>query len=136
MLPELPARHKAQEAEFGLVFRKWINKYSEQWTDSCAFELKHTRGATAFAFSELSIEQIAFAASTEVRGELVRIPGTKGEPDYEWMAPGTVTYVVIRYPKFWCIIPKVDVVAEKKASKRKSLSVERAREIAINVIDL
>ncbi|NCU28961.1 MAG: hypothetical protein EOM85_04840 [Candidatus Moranbacteria bacterium] len=123
-LPELPEQHKKKEADFGLKFRRWIENNPQK---SCSFELKHTRGKDYFMFDELKSEQIAFASKIK-RGVLIRVPGTKGEPDYVYLK--SPAYVVIKYPKNFYVIDIDNLVKERDTSKRKSLTEDRAKLIS------
>jgi len=126
-LPDLPKQHKKKEADFGVQFRHWLVKNPQ--FNSCAFELKHTRGKDSFPFSELKVEQIAYANKIQSNdGVLIRNDGRNGEPDYTFLK-NTPTYIVIKYPKEFFIIPIQDFIKEKDSSKRKSLTEDRAREI-------
>ncbi len=60
--------------------------------------------------------------------------GTKGAADYKKtrLMPA---YVVIRFPSRVCFVRIGDFLKEKAASKRKSLTSGRAREIASKVIN-
>ncbi len=134
-MPELPLQHKDPEAHFGLVFRKWLKAHSSQYNEPCTFELKHTRGAGSLPFSALTSEQIAHASAVSGDGALIRVTGTIGEPDYVWMMEAPA-YVVVRYPSFWCIILVHDFVWERNMGKKKSLSADRAREIALTIVEI
>lgn len=131
MLPKLPKQNKKEEADFGLAFRAWweIHKLPGE------FELKDTRGKPSFLFSELSHEQEVIAnLATSKRGVLVRrASGTIGGADYSGLVESPY-WVAIRFPKFWCIISYKTLILERDRSKRKSLTAERAQEIAIIVI--
>ncbi len=135
MLPDLPQQHKDPEAHFGLVFRKWLKAHKSVYSDSCTFELKHTRGSLSLPYAALESAQIAYASAVSGDGELIRVTGTQGEPDYVWLV-SVPAYIVIRYPTFWCIILVHDFVWERNMGKRKSLLAERAREIALTIVEV
>lgn len=132
MLPSLPKQNKSAEADFGIDFRKWWGRSGEP---TGAYELKHTRGADALPFSAVEGPQIAHARKISGDGVLMRVIGSRGEPDYIGMR-GEPAWVVIRYPKFWCIIAMAVFVAERDLGERKSLLSTRAREIARVIIEV
>jgi penicillin-binding protein-related factor A (putative recombinase) len=130
-LPPLPKQNEKKEADFGLVFRHWIE---ENKMDTCAFELKHTRGEDSLPFREVKAEQIAYATEIESdEGCLIRVIGHNGEPDYIYMRKEPA-YFLIRYQEFYCIVRRSSFLEERNTSTRKSLTSDRAREIAIKVI--
>lgn len=127
-LPPLPKQNLKREADFGLVFRHWwdIHKLPGE------FELKDTRGKPSFAYSELSHEQEVIARlAISKRGVLVRrASGTTGGADYSGLVESPY-WIVIRFPKMWCIISFETLILERSRSKRKSLTQERASEISV-----
>lgn len=129
MLPSLPKQHKQPEADFGVDLKHWFEK-NKPLTSS--LEIKHTRGKNSFSFRELKEEQIAFAKRiSSDKGAWIRTLGQNGEPDYIWMR-NEIAYIPIRYPKGFVFITIDNILFEKE--KRKSLSWERACEIASRVI--
>lgn len=127
MLPELPRQLKRKEADFGIQFRRWweISKMVGN------FELKHTRGKDTFLFSSVESEQLVIGKAAEsTDGILLRlVKGTIGSPDYIGQVEQP-SYIVIRYPAFFCVIDIKDFLAEKKRSTSKSLTALRAIQIA------
>jgi hypothetical protein len=93
-------------------------------------ELKHTRGKDYLAFSEVKDEQIVFARRVNsAKGAWIRTLGLNGEPDYIWLK-NEMAYIVIKYPKGTVFITIDNFLFEKEKSKRKSLTWDRACEIA------
>ena len=128
-LPDLPQQHKKQEADFGVFLRHWLEKNPQFKT--CAIETKHTRGKNSFNFNELKVEQIAYALKTQSKdGVLIRVRGLQGEQDYIFLRQEP-SFVCIKYPNDFCILSIEDFIKEKQASKRKSLTYERAKELSI-----
>lgn len=123
---------KHKETDFSIKFRHWLKNNKRQ---SCTFELKDSRGKNYFNFSELKEEQINYALSVQSdKGTLIRLQAiTGGEPDYVYYR-NSPAYIVINYPECFCIIPINNLLFEKEKSKRKSLTEERAKEIAIKVV--
>ncbi len=128
MLPNLPKTLEKKEAKFGLQFRKWIMSHPQL---SGAYELKQC--SSAFPFSELSDKQIlALQLVNSDNGFLYKAPDdTQGSKvlDYYYYR-NAPAYVVIKYPKEFSIISINTFLLEKKRSKRKSLTMLRARELS------
>lgn len=130
MLPDLPKIKKQKEADFGLLFRSWWNKNPKDAT----YELKQTE-IDSLQFSAVEESQIAWAKAVKSkRGALIRVQGISGEPDYVGCR-NKPAYIVIKYPDFWCLIHASTFECERIISKRKSLTADRAREIAEKVIE-
>ena len=137
ILPELPKKNKKKEADFGTtIFRPWILKNNNGFDRPCTFELKST-STDSIPFS--CVEDLQIDASMTVRwgdkGYLIRNQtGTIGAPDYSYYkyAPA---YIVIKYPKGFVLIDIETFIQEKDRSKRKSLTWDRAQEIAWKVVN-
>ena len=132
ILPDLPKKNKKEEADFGIVFRRW-------WETSNMvgpFELKDSRGEDSIPFSEVSDEQLKIALRAKTpEGVLVRvIRGTIGTADYIGFR-NSPSWIVIRFPDCFCIIDAKRFSDEKETSPRKSLTSRRAQEIAEKVIN-
>lgn len=119
---------RKREAEFGLLFRHWIKKNGKQ---SGPYELKFAPDGKSMKFTELKEEQANFLlAAKSSKGVLIRVIGGSGEPDYAYYR-NSPAWVVIRYAKFFVIIDIEDFIFERdRGGKRRSLTGERAREIA------
>jgi hypothetical protein len=131
-LPDLPKQNKKKEADFGITFRRWIEKNPRF---SCSLEMKQTT-TDSIPFSAIEEEQLIFGmAIRSEKGVLVRIKGTIGEPDYIWCR-NMPSYIVVRYPKFFCLIPVPIFIQEKQRSKRKSLVGSRAKELSTCTVAL
>ena len=63
-------------------------------------------------------------------GCLIRVHGTKGEPDYIFLREEPV-YVLVQYPDNFYIIPSDLFKLEEKTSLRKSLTESRAMALCI-----
>lgn len=129
-LPELPRTVKQKEAKFGLTFLKWI---TENPRHTAGFELKQTT-TNSISFSCVSDEQLAYLRAIKSdKGVLIRVQGVNGEPDYVYLR-NEPAYIVIKYPKFFCLIDPDTFLLEKSRSSRKSLTSSRAVDIATVVI--
>jgi hypothetical protein len=125
---------KKREANFGTLFRHWAR--ANPLRETCHFELKQTQ-KDSIPFSCVEQQQVNFATAIREspKGILVRNQGGNGEPDYSYFYQNAV-YVVIKFPDMFCIISMRQFVGESHLSKRKSLTSERARQIAIHVEEL
>lgn len=124
-----------QEADFSIRLRHYLKAHP--LPISCPLEVKNTRGSNSFPFNELKDEQVNNAmASKSDKGNLIRISvGTIGAPDYCYYR-NSPAYIVIKYPSGFVILDVETFVLEKDRSKRKSLTWERACEIAVRVVPL
>lgn len=136
-LPDLPKQHKHKELDFGTkTFRPWILKNSELFP-SCTFELKDSYGKDSIPFN--AVEDIQIDASLTVRrgknGYLIRNQsGTPGAPDYSFYK-GSPAFLVFNYGRLGFVLIDIETfVLEKSRSKRKSLTWERAVDIAWKVV--
>lgn len=118
-----------REAKSSLILRHWLKANLLGY--SCTFEMKDTLGTTSLPFREVADEQIAYARAIEEgsRGVLLRNRGGSGEPDYTYHYKQPA-YIVIKYPKVLYGIRINDFIKEKCVSRRKSLTEDRAKEIA------
>ncbi len=126
---------KNQEASFSLTLRHYLKAHP--LPVSCPIECKDSRGKDSIAFSEIKEEQFNNAlASKSAKGNLIRIStGTVGSPDYCWFI-NSPAYVAIKYPKCFVLIDAETLLMERDRSKRKSLTVDRAVDIAIRTVTL
>jgi len=135
MLPKLPKKIKTIETSFGTkIFKPWVEKNAHLFY-SCTFETKQTE-TDSIAFSEVKDLQIDASMSVKWsdKGYMIRnTMAAEGTPDYSFYR-NSPAYIVIKYPKFWVIIDIETFTEEKKRSKRKSLTSDRAKEIAWKVI--
>lgn len=123
-----------REANFGTLFRHWIKANPMQ---SGAFELKQTR-SNALAFSAVQEHQLHALQAAKQHGLLYKAPDDSAgvKPfDYFYLRHA-YAWVVIKYPKCFCIIDVDMFEYEMRASTRKSLTLQRAQEIAYLTIGL
>lgn len=127
-----------RESKFQTLFRHWI-RANQTLFDSGAFELKQTR-TDSLPFSDVAEHQdIALDAVQQVEtGLLYKAPddsaGTKPF-DFFYLRDADA-WIVIRYPKFFCVIDRDDFIDEKNSSERKSLTSARAKAIATHIVSL
>lgn len=127
--------HRMKESSFGILFRHWVFAHAQQLISS-TFEIKQT-SIDSIPFSCVEDHQVDF--STAIRwgdkGALIRNEsGSVGAPDYSFYK-NAPAFIVIKYPTFFVLIDIDTFLLEKKRSKRKSLTSERAKEIAWKTVD-
>jgi len=117
-----------RESKFSLRFRHWLK--AKKLDFSATFELKDCSDKKSFAFSELAEAQENWAlAISEGMGVLMRQMGGNGEPDYTYHYKDPA-YIVINFAEGFCVITIQNLLQEKATSKRKSLTYDRAKQIA------
>lgn len=126
-----------REALFTLKFRHWLKSYG-RWPSS-AFELKQTTGSS-IPFDAVQEHQIEALLACKVHGGgfLYKAPDdSRGVKPFDmFYMRHSGAFVVIKYPKEFSIVDVDVFLLEKKRSKRKSLTMERAREISTVTIKL
>lgn len=126
-----------RESKFSILFRHWIMANPHVLPRACSIEMKQTT-TDSIPYSSLGESQINYASaiSESSKGVLVRVLGGGGEPDYIWLRRQPA-YIAVKFPTFFCVI-SIAVWQNQKVpdKKRKSLTAERARQIAEYVVDL
>lgn len=123
------------EAKSSIRFRHWLMANPQE---TCTFEMKDTKGKNYLPWREIKIAQIDYGMAIEEseKGVLIRTPAiSTGMPDYIYMK-NEPTFIVIKFPDCFCMIPMKKIWSEMPLLQKGSLAVEKAREIAIAVIDL
>lgn len=128
---------KKREADFGRLFRHWLKANP---LVNAAFELKQTTG-NSIPFNVVQEHQIdaLMAVRDNHSGFLYKIPddamGVKPF-DYAYFN-NALSYIVIKFPKFFCLIEPEDFILERDVlSNRKSLTAARAKQIAVHTVEL
>lgn len=133
MMPPLPKQNKKLEADFGIKLKAYIEK--NPFKISTGIELKQTE-TDSIPFSAVEPQQVAHGLRTKSdKGVWIRVQGTNGEQDYIWLV-NTPSYVAIKFKSGTCFIDIETFVLERDRSKRKSLTWERAKEIALREVKL
>jgi hypothetical protein len=121
---------KKSEAKFTTEFLKWVK---ETYKKTGAYEIKHTRGKSSFPFKELKDHQAR--ALQVARGSVLAYKIPDDSQSYKpfdcFCLAGERSYVVIKYPKFFCLIDIDTFILERDRSKRASLTASRAEDISI-----
>lgn len=126
---------KKREADFGVLFRHWL-KHNPMY--SGAFELKQTT-KTSIPFNSIAEHQLdALQAANSKRGILYKAPDdSRGIKPFDYFyLRNAPSYVVIKFPDAFHIISISNFIHEKKTSKRKSLTSERAKQISVKSVNL
>lgn len=123
-----------QESKSAIKLRHWI--MSQTTFQTCAIEIKDTRGKSSFPLREFKEPQEIFAEAIRYgkKGVLIRTEGVEGLPDYVYLK-NEPSFVAIKYPLGFAIISGETLSLEKKRSKRASLTWGRAKELAHKVIE-
>ena len=131
MLPSLPKINKRQEADFGLKFRDWLLKVHKQ---TGIYELKVAKN-NRLPFSAVLPHQIASLEQARHSTLVFKIPdmGQSNPADYISFNRSPA-WVVIKFTNHFCMISIDNFQAERFKSKSKSLTFERARNIASIIV--
>jgi len=126
---------KKQEATQHAAVSAWMRDFLKTH-HGCAIEVKHTRGKDSIPFSALEEHQrVALAA---VFGNIVVHKlddgGLRKLPFDLFGLAHVPAFVAVRYPDFIAIVAIHVWMQEEETSKRKSLTRERALELAYDVI--
>lgn len=130
----LPKQNKKKEADFTTkIFRPWL--LAQPHFYSAAFELKQT-GTNSLSFSAVKDHQVSALLAVRGNGLLFKIPDdSRGQKCFDmFFMKNDEAYVVIRYPKAFVLIDIDAFIDERKRSSKKSLILEKAKEIATEVI--
>lgn len=124
-----------REQKFTVLFRHWLMA-NPMW--SAAFELKQTI-TDSIPFSDIKEHQLdaLLAAAEGDKGLLYKAPDdSRGVKPFDlFYLRNSDAYIVVKYPDGFVIIDVTAFIKEKKESKRKSLTWDRACEIAWKVVD-
>lgn len=120
-----------KESNFTTIFEKYIRAKKMYGV----FELKQT-DADAIPFAKVENHQIESLIAAQNVGFLHKI--SDADPrrkafDVLYTKP-LVAYIAIRFPKVTCVITVNNFIFERDRSKRKSLTIERAKEIATCIL--
>lgn len=116
-----------REAKFNSEFRKWLK---ESPLLSSAIELKQTT-TNSLPFSALAPHQeMALLASKHNSLMFKLIDAGYQNPFDMFFLVKSGAWVVIKYPEGFYVVDIDDFIKERESSDRKSLTEERAKEIA------
>ncbi len=123
------------ESKSSVLFRHWLMANPEL-TSTCAFEMKDSRGKDSISFAEIKEPQIDYgrAIMESPKGVLIRTLGGGGEPDYIFLKKEN-SFTVIKFPNCFCVINTRLLGNMKIMSAKKSLTLEKAKEISERVIE-
>jgi hypothetical protein len=131
-LPDLPRVLKKREADWTTTtFIPWCKQYKRTF----AWEVKHTRSKDYLNFNEVKPGQIAKLLEVRHSVYVRKNPDMGESTDFDGQClVAEPAYIVIKFPKFFCLITIDTFVLESKRSKRRSLTSSRAKEIAFLVV--
>lgn len=122
-----------REAKFQILFRHWLRANP---MPSSAFELKQTT-KNSILFSCVQEHQLmGLIAATQTTGLSYKLPDdSRGIKPFDMVHLALAyAYIVIKYPNLFVMIPVEVFIKEKKNSVKKSLSVDKAIDIAWKVV--
>ncbi len=116
-----------REANFQVTFNQYVRtKKLEGY-----FELKQTR-TEMLPFVSVEDHQIEGLRAAQNNGFVYKLSDAdqRIKPFDSFSTPPLTSYIVIKYPKIFVLIKLNDFVKEKETSTKKSLSKQRALDIA------
>lgn len=124
------------ESKSGTRFKHWVHANAERLATS-TFEMKDSRGKEYLPWKELKMKQLDYGLAIEEgkKGAFIRTQGGNGEPDYIFLKY-VPAYIVIKFPSCFCMIDVLKVWENMPIGQKGSLTVEEAKRIADEVIDL
>lgn len=119
------------EAKFQTVFNHWLKS---TYKESGVFELKQTKSQSV-PFAAVVPHQEQALWNTKNRKIVYKLPDVGYQNPYDCICLMKLpAFVVLKYPSFFCLIDIDDWLNEKKRSKRRSLTSNRAEEIATLIV--
>ena len=124
---------KKREAKFQTIFNKYLRESGLRGY----FELKQTR-TDSIPWSCVESHQMAGLLSAEAHGFVWKLSDEDRRPKpFDCLAsPRMPSYVVIKFPKAFYLIPAKEFMFERNRTEERSLTDERAYEIASKVIHI
>ena len=117
-------------------FKKWCESKDNK-LPTFVFEAKSTRGKDSLLFSQVEHHQVISEHQAKHATKYYKIADdSRGQKPFDgafWR--GVDAYIVIEYPRFWCMVD-IDIFEnEERTSVRRSIKDCRAMQIASVVID-
>jgi hypothetical protein len=120
-----------REAKFNTTFNHWLKNVYKK---TGAFELKQTK-SDSLPFSDVKPHQLEALQAVRHNTFVYKIPDLGLQNPFDcFCLTEQPAYVVVKYPKFFCLISVDSFVLESQKSKRKSLTSARAKDIAFKVV--
>jgi penicillin-binding protein-related factor A (putative recombinase) len=120
-----------KERDFQTTFNHYLKAVYKK---TGAFELKQTK-SQSIAFNSVVPHQVQALLHAKNSVLVYKIPDMGYQNPFDVFCLTNVdAFVVIKYPDFFCLIDINDWVQEVKISTRKSLTADRAKEIATIVV--
>lgn len=120
-----------KERDFQTTFNHWLKAVHKK---TGAFELKQTKG-NALPFTAVVPHQVQALLQVKNGTLVFKIPDSGYQNPFDvFSLTREEAFVVIKYPNFFCLIDILDWCNEIERSDRKSLTSERACEIATTIV--
>lgn len=120
-----------REANFQTTFNHWLKAVHKK---TGAFELKQTK-SNALPFNAVVPHQVQALLQVKNGTLVFKIPDSGYQNPFDCFSMSNEdAFVVIKYPDFFCLIDILDWCNEVERSDRKSLTSERAKEIATIIV--
>lgn len=120
-----------KERDFQTTFNHWLKVIHKK---TGAFELKQTKG-NALPFNAVVPHQVQALLQVKNGTFVYKIVDCGYQNPFDCFSMvNEDAFVVIKYPKFFCLIDILDWCNEVKRIDRKSLTSDRAKEIATIVV--
>jgi hypothetical protein len=121
-----------REARFNTLFNHWVKNVFKK---TAAFELKQAVNGR-LPFSALKPHQAEALDSVRTGVLAYKIPDVGYQTPFDgFCMAGESSYVVINYSDFFCLIDIDVFMLESKINEEKSLTADRAKEIAFMSVD-
>lgn len=127
---------KKQEATQHKAVSAWMREFLKT-NHAVAVELKHSRGASSIPFSALEEHQKDALQAVFTASVIHKLDdGVYRQLPFDLFGIAhSMAFVAVRYPAYIAIISINEWCEEERTSPRKSLTQERARKIAYDVIE-
>jgi len=121
------------EAKFNTVFNHWLKT---NYRHTACFELKQTQG-DSIPFSALVDHQVKALQSVRHSTFVYKIPDCGYQNPFDGFCMTEMpSYVVLKYPAFFCFIDIDTFILERDRSKRRSLTSARAKALSTICVEL
>lgn len=126
---------KKLEARFTTLYiLPWLEKNA--WS-SFAWEAKHSKGKDSIPFSAVEDHQVKYLHKARTNNCIGKISDdSRGQKQFDgYVFHKSEAYLIFIYPEFWCFIDILVYENEERTSIRRSITSERARQIAYKIIE-
>lgn len=130
---------KKKEAKQHSPVEAWVRYFVRTMKQNCKVEIKHVRDRVSLPFSDLEGHQLDDLTAFEEMSPFIHKfddAGYRQKPCDIIGVVGGRSFIAIRYDKFIAIIALHVWNIEARKKERKSLTADRARAVAYDVIEL